>query len=54
MSLKRSVEQKKSSTAGYTCFCRACAHLEEDELFRGADYMANTFLPESVSGSSNA
>ncbi len=48
MTLKRSVEQKESNTAGYTCFCRACAHLEEDELFRGADNMANVFLPESV------
>jgi methyltransferase (TIGR00027 family) len=48
MTLKRSVEQKESNTAGYTCFCRACAHLEEDELFRGADYMANAFLPETV------
>jgi methyltransferase (TIGR00027 family) len=38
-------DEKASSTAGYTCFSRACATREKDELFRGQDYMAEIFLP---------
>ena len=38
-------EKKGSSTAGYTCFSRACAAREKDERFRGPDTMAEVFLP---------
>lgn len=38
------MERKTSSTAGYTCFSRACAAREE-EPFRGPDDLAETFLP---------
>ena len=38
-------DEKASSTAGYTCFSRACATREKDERFRGQDYMAEIFLP---------
>jgi methyltransferase (TIGR00027 family) len=43
--VERTIERKGSSTAGYTCFSRACATREEDERFRGPDYMAEIFLP---------
>lgn len=38
-------DEKASSTAGYTCFSRACATREKDERFHGQDYMAEIFLP---------
>jgi methyltransferase (TIGR00027 family) len=41
----RTVERKTSSTAGYTCFTRACSTREEIEYFRGPDNMAEIFLP---------
>jgi O-methyltransferase involved in polyketide biosynthesis len=41
----RRIEQKGSSTAGYTCFSRACATKEEDQRFRGPDDLAEIFLP---------
>jgi methyltransferase (TIGR00027 family) len=34
----------RTSTAGFTCFSRACA-AREAEPFRGADHLAETFLP---------
>jgi methyltransferase (TIGR00027 family) len=42
---ERRIERKGSSTAGYTCFSRACATKEEDERFRGPDHLAEIFLP---------
>ncbi len=42
---ERKIERKGSSTAGYTCFSRACATREKDERFRGPDYLAEIFLP---------
>lgn len=42
---KRTKEEKASSTAGYTCFSRACATREKDERYRGADTLAEIFLP---------
>jgi methyltransferase (TIGR00027 family) len=42
---ERTIERKGSSTAGYTCFSRACATREKDERFRGPDYLAEIFLP---------
>jgi methyltransferase (TIGR00027 family) len=42
---ERTIERKGSSTAGYTCFSRACATREKDERFRGSDYLAEIFLP---------
>jgi len=42
---KRTKNEKASSTAGYTCFSRACATRESDERLRGPDYMAEIFLP---------
>jgi methyltransferase (TIGR00027 family) len=42
---KRTKDEKASSTAGYTCFSRACATREKDERFRGPDYLAEIFLP---------
>jgi methyltransferase (TIGR00027 family) len=42
---ERKIERKGSSTAGYTCFSRACATREEDERFRGPDHLAEIFLP---------
>jgi methyltransferase (TIGR00027 family) len=42
---ERKIERKGSSTAGYTCFSRACAAREEDERFRGPDYLAEIFMP---------
>ena len=41
----RRIERKGSSTAGYTCFSRACATREQDERFRGPDYLAEIFMP---------
>lgn len=38
-------ESKGSSTAGYTCFSRACANRERDERFRGPDDVAQVMLP---------
>ena len=43
--VKKTKDEKASSTAGYTCFSRACATREKDERFRGPDYMAEIFLP---------
>jgi O-methyltransferase involved in polyketide biosynthesis len=42
---ERTIERKGSSTAGYTCFSRACATREKDERFRGPDDLAEIFLP---------
>ena len=42
---KRTNIERASSTAGYTCFSRACATREKDERFRGPDQMAELFLP---------
>ncbi len=42
---ERTIERKGSSTAGYTCFSRACAVREKDERFRGPDYLAEIFPP---------
>jgi methyltransferase (TIGR00027 family) len=42
---KRTIEHKASTTAGYTCFTRACATRERDERFRGPDEMAEILLP---------
>ena len=39
------MKNKKTSTAGFTCFTRACASVEEDTRLRGADDMAQVFLP---------
>ncbi len=39
------LEREGSSTAGYTCFSRACATREKDERFRGPDYLAEIFMP---------
>ncbi len=47
---KRAIERKASNTAGYTCFSRACATKEQDERFRGPDYMAEVFLPAFAKG----
>jgi methyltransferase (TIGR00027 family) len=42
---ERKIEREGSSTAGYTCFSRACATREKDERFRGPDYLAEIFMP---------
>jgi methyltransferase (TIGR00027 family) len=42
---ERKLEREGSSTAGYTCFSRACATREQDERFRGPDYLAEIFMP---------
>ncbi len=42
---ERTRNERASSTAGYTCFSRACATREKDERLRGPDYMAEIFLP---------
>jgi methyltransferase (TIGR00027 family) len=42
---KRTIDRKGSSTAGYTCFTRACSTREKIEEFRGPDAMAEIFLP---------
>ena len=42
---ERAIDRRASSTAGYTCFSRACATREKDERFRGPDHMAEVFLP---------
>ena len=42
---ERTIERKGSSTAGYTCFSRACATREQDERFRGPDHLAEIFMP---------
>jgi methyltransferase (TIGR00027 family) len=42
---ERKIEREGSSTAGYTCFSRACATRERDERFRGPDYLAEIFMP---------
>jgi len=42
---ERKIEREGSSTAGYTCFSRACATREQDERFRGSDYLAEIFMP---------
>ena len=42
---ERAIERKGSSTAGYTCFSRACATREEGERARGPDHLAEIFLP---------
>lgn len=43
--MKRTGSEKASSTAGYTCFSRACAAREKDQILRGPDHMAHIFLP---------
>ncbi len=43
--MARADNEKASSTAGYTCFSRACATREKDERLRGPDNMAEIFLP---------
>lgn len=42
---ERTIERKGSSTSGYTCFSRACAAREQNERFRGPDYLAEIFMP---------
>ena len=42
---ERTIERKGSSTAGYTCFSRACASRERNDHFRGPDYLAEIFMP---------
>ncbi len=42
---ERKIEREGSSTAGYTCFSRACATRERDERFRGPDDLAEIFMP---------
>ncbi len=42
---ERKIEREGSSTAGYTCFSRACATREKDERFRGPDHLAEIFMP---------
>jgi methyltransferase (TIGR00027 family) len=42
---ERKIEREGSSTAGYTCFSRACATREQDTRFRGPDYLAEIFMP---------
>ncbi|MFL7790974.1 MAG: class I SAM-dependent methyltransferase [Anaerolineae bacterium] len=42
---ERKIEREGSSTAGYTCFSRACATRERDERFRGPDHLAEIFMP---------
>jgi methyltransferase (TIGR00027 family) len=42
---ERKIEREGSSTAGYTCFSRACATREQDERFQGPDYLAEVFMP---------
>ncbi|MBN2391384.1 MAG: SAM-dependent methyltransferase [Anaerolineae bacterium] len=42
---ERKIESEGSSTAGYTCFSRACATREQDQRFRGPDYLAEIFMP---------
>jgi methyltransferase (TIGR00027 family) len=42
---ERKIEREGSSTAGYTCFSRACATREQDERFRGPDCLAEIFMP---------
>jgi methyltransferase (TIGR00027 family) len=42
---RRTIEHKASSTAGYTCFSRACASREADARFRGPDDLAAVVLP---------
>jgi methyltransferase (TIGR00027 family) len=42
---ERRIEREGSSTAGYTCFSRACATRERDERFRGPDHLAEIFMP---------
>lgn len=44
MAQKR-IERKASQTAGYTCFCRACAAREADPRLRGPDYLAEKIIP---------
>jgi methyltransferase (TIGR00027 family) len=42
---ERKIEREGSSTAGYTCFSRACATREQDKRFRGPDHLAEIFMP---------
>lgn len=42
---ERKIEREGSSTAGYTCFSRACAAREKDERLRGPDHLAEIFMP---------
>ncbi|MBN1978115.1 MAG: SAM-dependent methyltransferase [Anaerolineae bacterium] len=42
---ERKIEREGSSTAGYTCFSRACAAREQDERLHGPDYLAELFMP---------
>jgi len=37
--------KNRTSTAGFTCFTRACASVEEDGRLRGTDDLAAVFLP---------
>ena len=43
--VKKLSSERASSTAGYTCFSRACATREKNERYRGPDNMAEIFLP---------
>ncbi len=47
---KRTIDRKASNTAGYTCFSRACATREKEDLFHGPDDMAEIFLPLFAKG----
>jgi methyltransferase (TIGR00027 family) len=44
MAAKR-IETRASQTAGYTCFCRACAACERDPRLRGPDHLAEKIIP---------
>ena len=48
--MTKGILEKKTSTAGFTCFTRACAAKEEDVRFRGSDDMAQIFLPAFAAG----
>ena len=47
---KRTIDRKASNTTGYTCFSRACATREKEDLFRGPDDMAEIFMPLFAKG----
>ena len=47
--MKEQPVKYKTSTAGFTCFTRACAVREDISRFRGSDDMAQIFLPAFAS-----
>jgi methyltransferase (TIGR00027 family) len=42
---EKRIEKRASQTAGYTCFCRACAAREADPRLRGPDDVAEKIIP---------